>query len=306
MELKHSWNDLHSKIILAAKTQLRRKSFKTGFTMVSAVQRVQERKNIPFYESWRDISEDLEKGRYNFWYIVFLQCCAAVLTDKKGMNRVRMVPWSVHCFLENLRDISVPRPLPVRLPDKQLQKAAENGDLPQIIMLYDMAANPGQKLKNTYHALLNRKLYRHAIVLHERYGGLDQISNEILAAHFLYCENESDEKDAFNKFFCLNFMQKFSTLWSAASHGFVLDKILKTVLECGIVPEGSVVETGTANFSLTEFLLLVDELSEELQSCYPWDSAIFIDMNMKKYMRMILRAAEMYSAWKKNQEENHA
>ena len=59
MELKHQWNEQQQQIIIAAKKQLERKLFEINLDIVVAVQIALERKNIPFYKGWDDITEDL-------------------------------------------------------------------------------------------------------------------------------------------------------------------------------------------------------------------------------------------------------
>ena len=152
MELKHQWNEQQQKIIIAAKKQLERKSFEISLDVAVAVQIALERKNIPFYKGWDDITEDLAgSGSFSdpYWYIVFLQCCASVLTENMCLQKkLRRLPTALNDFLQDLPHLPEAQHLPERLPDKQLMRAAEIGDLPQIIMRYDMIQNKGQKLKN--------------------------------------------------------------------------------------------------------------------------------------------------------------
>lgn len=313
--LKHEWTPQQEKIILAAKKQLKRKPFKIPFDITAAVLTVLERKNIPFYEGWDDITADL-KGDNCFyepyWYIVFLQCCVSVLTKQKNLQQqLHLIPAAINDFLNYLPSLEKPAFLPERLPDKQLASAAENGDLPQIIMLYDMAQNPGQKMKNIYHILLNKGHYEQAIFLHERYGGLDQIDHHILQEHFLFIKGCHCEKNFFDKFFWQNIFPQRPHIWADAHSYCILDKVLKTALECEVIPGGTVLKRNyrkyhyspEINFELPliTFLHLVDELKEELEVCDPWQVR-----NMTKYMNSILEAARIYSAWEnERKDDNH-
>ena len=144
-------------------------------------------------------------------------------------------------------------------------------------MLYDMAQNPGQKMKNIYHALLNNGYYEQAIFLHERYGGLEQINREILKEHFFFTKKNSGELNPFDKFFCLNILPHLPNIWLEAHSFSILDSVLKTVLEHGGIPNGEVMRTATAILHLRDFLLLVDELEEDLVS----DSFFTVNINVK-------------------------
>lgn len=317
MKLKHEWTPQQEKIILAAKKQLKREPFEIQLDITVAVQTVLERKNIPFYEAWDDITADL-KGNHCFsepyWYIIFLQCCVSVLTKQKNLQQqLSVIPEAINDFLEHLPHLKTPTFLPERLPDKQLASAAENGDLPQIIMLYDMAQNPGQKMKNIYHILLNKGHYEQAIFLHERYGGLDQIDHHILQEHFLFIKNCHCEKKFFDKFFWQNIFPKCPDIWSVAHSYCILDKVLETAFEYEVIPGGTVLKRNyrKSHYSpviyyklpLITFLHLVDELKEELEICDPWKISYY---SIAKYMKSILEAARIYSAWEnERKDDNH-
>ena len=332
MELKYQWNEQQHKIIIAAKKQLERKSFEISFDVVVAVQIALERKNIPFYKGWDDLTEDLAgRGFFSdpywyiafckgwdditedladrdffsnpYWYIVFCQCCASVLAENMCLQKkLRRLPTEINDFLQDLPHLPEPQHLPERLPDNQLMRAAEIGDLPQIIMRYDMIQNQGQKLKNIYHILLNKRLYDQALVLHERYGGLDKIDPEILQEHFFLQANDSEQKQLFNKFFCLEILQKTPDIWVDAHSYCILDKILEIVFECGVVPEGTVIKTSFARLPLREFLLLINELEENLEGFFPWKN---VCCKMKNYMKSVLASARIYSEWDKKRKDNN-
>jgi hypothetical protein len=303
MELKHSWNEQQHKIIIAAQKQLERKSFEISLDVAVAVQIALERKNIPFYKGWEDITADLAgSGSFSdpYWYIVFLQCCTSVWAENMCLQKkLRQIPTAINDFLQDLPYLPEPQHLPERLSDKQLMHATEIGDIPQIIMLYDMMQNKGKKLKNIYHILLNKRSYDQALVLHERYGGLDKIDPEILQDHFFLKADDSEKKQSFNKFFCLEILPKAPDFWVRAHSYCILDKILETVLECGVVPEGTVIKTPLARLPLREFLLLINELKENLERFFPWKN---VCCEMKSYMKSVLASAQIYSEWDK---KNH-
>jgi hypothetical protein len=193
--------------------------------------------------------------------------------------------------------------------DKQLVSAAMLGNLPQIIMLYDMAQNPGQKMKNIYHILLNNQLYEQVIFLHERYGGLEQVNHRILQEHFFFSKKYG--KKFFDKFFCQNILPQLPYIWHEAQNYCTLDKILTTALEYKVIPKGTIYEIDITvdcirnqfKLPLITFLHLVDELKEELKALAPWEVSNY---KMVDYMNSILEAARIYSDWENEQkEDNH-
>ena len=55
----------------------------------------------------------------------------------------------------------------------------------KIIVLYDLARNPGEKMKNIFNMLLNRRDYAALMVLEKQYGLLEQIDRKVLWAHII-------------------------------------------------------------------------------------------------------------------------
>ena len=115
MELKHQWNEQQQQIIIAAKKQLERKLFEINLDIVVAVQIALERKNIPFYKGWDDITEDLAgSGSFSdpYWYIVFFQCCASVLAENMCLQKkLRLLPTEINDFLQDLPNLPEPQHL---------------------------------------------------------------------------------------------------------------------------------------------------------------------------------------------------
>ena len=93
----------------------------------------------------------------------------------------------------------------------------------------------------------------------------------------------------------------------------MLDKVLKTAFEYEVIPGGTVLKRNyrkshyspVINYELPliTFLHLVDELKEELEICDPWKISYY---SIAKYMKSILEAARIYSAWEnERKDDNH-
>ena len=306
MHLKHQRNEEQPKIITEAKIQMERKTFETDLDMISVIQIVLNRRDIPFYEVWRDISSDLKRDSWRdepFWYSVLLQAGNSVLLRNKAniQQLLRTFPQLIVETLEDLSGLDIDR-LPVRLPDKNLLLAANAGDLPRIIMLYDMSLNPGQKMKNIYHSLLNQKKYDCALQLHERYGGLDGIDKVVMTEHFLH-SGTSDEKKRFDRFFCLNYIKNTPEVWYEASYYGVIDRVMQNVLDNGIAPDKLKVKVGHMEFSLKEYLHFLDEMKIQILKYDPWKDVDPWGSEFKRFMKSSLKAAEIFVAWEKDQSE---
>jgi hypothetical protein len=304
MKLKHQWNDGQAKILTAAKRQLRRKRFFMAKESVVAVQTVLFRRGIPFYDAWSEMTDDMGGKSYfsrEFWHTVFIQACSGVLTDTADFSDlVKNVPEYFNEKFKNLPALKNPERLPERLPDKELYAAAQNGDLPKIMMLYDMSFNPGQKMKNVYHLLLNQKSYDCALQLHERYGGLDKIQEEILKQHFF---QPGEKKGNFNNFFCRIYKKEKDFLLRKSFDYGVLDQTLIPLLESGLSPEilliDSSIDSVKIQVPLWKFMHFADEIAEQLKRHFPWSDLCYNSSDSRRFMRSLMTSAEKFSEWER-------
>ena len=155
-----------------------------------------------------------------------------------------------------------PERLPERLQDPALRTAVEAGDIPRVIYLLDSCVRPGKKLKNITHMLLNRHNYSGVMLLHERYGVLDEFSPDILHSHWLRGRSaDGTGKSAFNRYYCGICDHK--TVWLNL-HKQGLCEGIADALEAGVSPDHYIFYSYYSRFTLRQYLSFLLELSDEL------------------------------------------
>lgn len=294
MELKHQWSEYQANIINALIRVIKGRRFGISYTTVFAVQNILQKRQVEFYDAWGEINalyaEESHSTSEPFWKLALCQGAGGVLykpsdtySGKKEQFRFfRSVFFSYRC----LPDMKA---LPVRIPDRELFNNAVAGNLSNTILLYDMAATKGAKLKNIYHAMLNNHEYEKVMFLHERYGGLEEIDRETLEYHFLFGENKSGKKE-FNRFFSENFINDSSDIWRKIYSAGTLDKQIRFMLDIGINPDFPVIENCCKEkVSLRQLLYFVDEISEAYQY-------LKVDTGFQTFCN----AAKIFVEWEKN------
>lgn len=294
MELKHEWNELQTDIISALIKVIRGRRFEISCFTVFAIQNILQKRQVEFYDAWGEINA-LYAERYNstyFWKIALCQAAGGVLYKpadtysgkKEQYDFFKDVFFSYRC----LPDM---KPLPVRIPDSELFENATSGNLAKTILLYDMAATQGAKLKNIYHAMLNHYEYEKVMFLNERYGGLEQIDRNALEYHFLFGKCDAG-KEQFNRFFSDNFGKENSKVWNRMCNAGILDKQIKCMLDIGIDPDASAFDYYYGHIiSLRKLLYFVDEIREAYQY-----------LKVDTEFEMFCKAAEIFVEWEKNNE----
>ena len=321
MTLKYEWNPWQEQIILAAKKQLFRKPFRIEPEVFFASELLLERRGMNFFEAWDEIDEKLSCGHWReFGFMVFCDTISRVLGSKTaGSVSEALADFtfvdSLDSFmessgsyrimlLEQLSKNGYPEEeikffkdlflcydsnwhLPVRLYDKTLKQAVQNADLPAIIMFYDMLADPGEKLKYIYHALLNNEKYDSFLFLLERYGKIESLNPRALEYHFLR-SSRSEEKRNFDHFYCTGFGKFDPLFWSKAVAGGRLDAVILTALECGVDPDWYIIDQRGYKISLRDFMHFLDEVADGFLK--------YLDQSSKscRFWRSMLRAAEIF------------
>lgn len=304
----------------------RKKSFKLDTEAFFGAQWVLRRRGVPFYEAWDEITSDMENyyGN-NFLHLVFYQGIASVLSGpaetwcslqndhrffsdlKSTYNSLLLDTLEQNGCTKNelehfnylFNESGTVLRLPVRLPDKMILQAAQEGNFSKLVLLYDMAANKGEKLKNIYHSLLNDGYFELAMKLHERYGGLEKISRHALEFSFLSAKGE-ENKSLFRKFCCEILDKNDPYFWCKCCQCRVLDKVLLPALESGFSPDGLVINTSKRKVPLRKLLYLMNELEDSFPNGFPGD-------RNKRYWENIVSAAQQFSHWEmkmKKEKEN--
>ena len=291
MKIRHEWSELHGNIINALIRVLQAKKFEISPNTVFAVQSILQKRGVSFFDAWDDISALYRETSwsYPFWQIALCQGASAVfykMSNSYSENKDEFDFFKKR-FFGHRHTPELPH-FVVRIPDKELLENAEKGDLPKTLLLYDMAFNKGAKLKNIYHAMLNKQEYEKVMFLHDRYGGLDTIDNNALANLFLLGE-ESEQKELFNRFYCETFGKKDSCIWQKMCNYGILDKKIKAALENGIHPELPAIAEGRFKVSLRQLLYFVDEIRQPYQ-----------DIGIESNSDMFCNAAGIFIKWEKD------
>ncbi|MBO5792160.1 MAG: hypothetical protein J6S54_06755 [Lentisphaeria bacterium] len=158
-------------------------------------------RSLPFLPGFLGNSSTLHwEGYFNHWWITaFAQGATEVLAGADPLEKKNFHNYdAVYDFFfsdsaERSIAVRIPR-LPERLKEKNLLAAIAAKDVAKIIVLYDLELEQGEKLRNIFNILLNRKAYSILMTLQQMYGGLEQIDRSCLMAHFLNDSSDPGKK----------------------------------------------------------------------------------------------------------------
>ena len=301
MILKHEWTPQQEKIILAAKRQLQRNSFRIYSDVFAASLVLLEKRGMTFDEAWDEITDEISDtyGR-SFWYLIFCNTIFLLFKQKNKVSFFHLCKelYFVNKISENAKtaDYSQSKPLPVRIQTKGLKTAIKELNLPLIIMFYDMEHKPGEKLKYIYHAMLNERRYDYLFSLLERYGNLELLPQEVLESHFLM-RGVSEDKLLFNDFYCSRFGKNDPDFWSKVTNHCILDTVILTALKYNIDTSAYIIKDYGYQIPMRDFMHFINEVSIELKKHL---SRLDQKSREYKYWNSIIRASEIFSQW-----ENH-
>ena len=171
---------------------------------------------MQFFQLWELLSRNREfttdignpsvrrwDGYYTHWWITaFCQGATAVFTGADPLVNFTHYDAVFDFFLSGSTgkvDVKLPR-LPERLKEKAFLSAIADRDGAKIALLYDLALNPGEKMKNIFNILLNKRDYSTLMFLQSRYGLLENYSSEVILPHFISASSDPG-KAAFDRFF---------------------------------------------------------------------------------------------------------
>ena len=300
MNLKYEWTPQQEKIILAAKKQLKRNSFRIDIRVFAASLIFLEKKGIPFDHAWDEITDEIsDVNGTSFWYLIF---CDTIFRLFKQKNTVSFYNLCKELYFDlswraRVIDSSTVCCLPVRIRTKGLKAAIKELDLPRIIVLYEMDHQPGEKLKYIYHAILNECRYDYFFSLLERYGHLELLSPDVLEKHF-FMQGVSEDKLHFNDFYLSNFGKNDPDLWCKATRFCVLDKMILMALKHDIDTSAYIINSNGYKIPMRDFMHFINEISVELKiHLSRWKQQDKKDEY--KYWNGILQAAEIFSQWER-------
>ncbi|MBO5792158.1 MAG: hypothetical protein J6S54_06745 [Lentisphaeria bacterium] len=280
MKLKHPWMPEEAKIILALKKELTHDSLR--YVQISmlydCMHFFQELETQCGNEA--DISLLWEKCRYygvpmeyRNWgempfrsplcFHLFCQGAAMVLGGINLLDR-RKIP-EIMAFYDLFfasAKVTEPPHLPERLQDQAIRRAIDADDTPRVICLYNTSMNQGNKLKNMFHIMLNRKHYDMAMKVHAVCGGLEQIPAEVLWCHCALMKKECS-KDFTDYVRTVPQSRDFS-VWHYFSNSEALTDIMFNGLQRGLSPDLPLMKYEEISVSLRRWAYFTDEMSEEI------------------------------------------
>ena len=209
MALEYYWNDAersvihHLKALFPSPEDQRGIETRLMLDIMLFFQQLEKRPR-PFFELW----EIVQKNKYftdtlgndstgvwdgycsHWWITAFCQGAAAVFSGKDPLEKENFPCFDlVFDFFFSGRgtgtaNVKIPH-LPERMKEKRIMTAIAEKAPEKIIVLYDLARNPGEKMKNIFNILLNRRDYTTLMVLEKQYGLLEQIDRKVLWAHII-------------------------------------------------------------------------------------------------------------------------
>ena len=249
-------------------------------------------KDMQFFQLWELLSGNSEftadignpsvrrwDGYYTHWWITaFCQGATAVFTGSDPLENFSKYDAVFDFFLSGSSgkvDVKLPR-LPERLKEKAFLSAIADRDGAKIALLYDLCLNPGEKMKNIFNILLNKRDYSTLMFLHSRYGLLENYSPEVILPHFITASPDPG-KAAFDRFFTDKGFSVGEAEWNKYGINNPLGSTISSFLQkegCGEWPL-----LANASFSVSQRVCrsFVDEFAEPLKS---WDAEAQKNINM--------------------------
>jgi hypothetical protein len=270
MALKHSWTPFQGYIINALKKHLLLDKTYTEWFYNTAIQRgmilmmehLSLEPDLPL--TWEKICRNKTKATHKNLELLLTQAAATVFSGKKYVLEGTVYDQVGKLLLEQDYNGQNLKYIPCCDLPCEFVRPAQEGDLPKLVFLLDVAVDRESTCESLAIFLLNERRYDMLITLEGVKEQLGKIPQKYLKEHWVKMTPHSQQDREFLHYAFSLIEDKSELLYTVNQQGTLSGKI-DIFLQNGFFPDSLILDRSSVKVSLRQYLYFLDEIKEVVE-----------------------------------------
>lgn len=271
MALKHEWTPQEEYIINALKKHLFLDKIYTEWFYNTAIQKgmmlmmehLSLEPDLPL--TWEKICRNQTKSTHKNLELLLTQAAATVFSGKKYVLEGTVYDQVGKLLLEQDYHGQNLKYIPCSDLPCEFIRPAEEGDLPKLIFLLDVAVDRESTCESLAIFLLNERRYDMLMTLEGVKEQLGKIPQQYLKEHWVKMTPHSQQDREFLHYAFSLIEDKSELLYTVNQQGTLSGKI-DIFLQNGFFPDSLILDRSSVKVSLRQYLYFLDEIKEVIES----------------------------------------